>query len=469
MLTKFGTLISARLLEIGITSLSKQVVTKICRTVHTASLITEEGRFVQGSITLADPHAPENPPKLRRAHYPAFTSLKKPSALTPEFFAKLARAVDQWSGSIAAWGTSPAQIFAWGIVDQLVGMNTYLNREDEVGFTKPGLLTIVIDRPGDLTAYHGNLFLGALRAQKIIRYESEPFRSSIILKKLNSTLSPISIAICNAVKAQVSADDLEVGMLDRLINSWESTIARICIGLRRMGTGGALIITPSPLLDLLSIGREFEYERLAASLALELLDSNYLAALEDQSVDIHAETVSVLSVLELDFARADAVDRKNELRGAVKLVTSLAAMDGALLLSPDLRLMGFGVKTASGTDSIHVYEGDDFENRGTKAKKVDLSLFGTRHASMLRYCRIDTNAIGVVVSQDGHVRVMTTHEGNLIMWDRIQLLRHQNFTSETVKRYARKNKRNRTRNSSGDLGYSPMPKTLKELKIGKSV
>ena len=465
MINRFGKMISERLHELGVTSPSTPVITAICRTVHTASLITEEGRFVQGSITLADPLAPDQPPRLRRADYQAFTSFKKPSAFTPEFFAKLARAVDQWSGSVAVWGTSASKLFAWGIVDQLVGTNIFLNREEESGFANPGILTLIIDRPGDLTAYHGVIFLGSLRAQKIILAESEPFASPMIRHKLSSIFASASAAVSDVIRANVTTEYSAIHVLAHLQREWEATVARICIGLRRIGTGGALIITPNPLFEALSVGQSFNYERLATSLALNVLDKAYLAALEDERFEAKAKTKTVDSskVRELVFAQADVKDRGDELRGSVKLVTSLAAMDGAVFLTPDLRVIGFGVKISAAREPEAVYDGEDFGERGTKAKRIDPSKFGTRHGSMLRYCKADPEAIGLIISQDGHVRITTTYKGSLVMWDRIQLLKHDNFTQEAVARTVKDRNRIGQRRRSTTLGYSRMPKTLADL------
>lgn len=272
----------------------------------------------------------------------------------------------------------------------------------------------------------------------------------------------IAYAITNTLKAQTKAALDADRMLNHLMDDWHSAIARICIGLRRLRTGGALIITPNPLLNILTVGGNLNYERLAESMTLNLLDSWYLAALEDNLFGNKTEALDRSDVLEVFFAQADAKDRADELRGSIKLVTSLAAKDGAILLSPDLKLVGFGVKINAIADPEALFEGDDFEDSGPKARQIELSRFGTRHSSMLRYCRADANAIGVVVSQDGHVRVIATYQGNLVMWDNIQLLRNQNFTQESLNRAVKRNKRVSTQHIP-ELGYSQMPKTLSDL------
>ncbi len=460
MIKRFAQIIVERLSELELI-FDRSVITMLFQTVHTASLITEEGKFVQGSVTLSNPLNPDTPPRTRRASYPAIHPLGNPLKLTPESFAKLARAVDKWSGSVAVWGESSKKINAWGIVDQLVGTNTLLNREAEGGFANPGILTVVIDRPGDLTAYHGDMFLGSFRAQKIILSESEPFYDPAILEKVGWFYEPFSKAIVNSIKNKIESDADEEIISNSLLSSWGSVASRICIGLQRLGTGGALIFSPQPLDGCLSIGYKFNYERLSTSLVLDVLDKYYLYALETMRSE--AKKVGREFLWNLSFAQADVEDRQDELRGAVKLVTSLAAMDGAVLLTPGFQVVGFGVKISATEDPDTVYDGEDFFAKGTKARKISTASFGTRHGSMLRYCRADPLSIGIIISQDGHVKVVTTSNGSLIMWDRLQLLSHSSFTPEQVSEFKSWKAMAENSDASESLGYSEMPKTCPDL------
>ena len=126
-----------------------------------ATLKTEEGRFVSGSLTFANPKDPEpDRPFTKRADYPAFTAFGRPCLLSVEQLVKLARAIDRWSGSIAVHASKSGQLYAWGVLDQMVQQNVRLHREAETGFQNPGLLTVTMDGVGDISAFHGDVFLG---------------------------------------------------------------------------------------------------------------------------------------------------------------------------------------------------------------------------------------------------------------------------------------------------------------------
>lgn len=462
-LNNMATVVHKRLVSLGYETPNLQVIRSILRIVHTSSLITEEGRFVQGSITLANPQKPDYPPYIQRSDYPQFTALQAPEKFTPEFFVKIARAVDKWSGSIAIWGESQKTLVVWGIVDQQVATNLHLNREKIGGFSKPGILTVIIDRPGDLTAYHERIFLASLRAQRLLLSEAEVFNSEAIIRRLSPTFSQRALAISSAINKAIPSDYDDQRALNNLLSAWKAAVARICIGLRRMGTGGTLLITPKPKQELLFISHGFQYERLGSAITLHVLDESYQFCLEFKQSESKAMRVKRSEVTELSFAEADTADRADEVTGAVKLVTSLAAMDGAILMKPDLSVVGFGVKIGAGSTPKEIYDGEDFEIRGKLAKRVDTSRFGTRHGSVLRYCNADADAIGVIISQDGHVRVALNIDGKVVLWDRIQLLNHDNFSEEVAKETKSHKRRVGKRKNSKVLGYSRMPKSLSEL------
>ena len=122
------------------------VLRLLLETAYMASQKTEEGRFVQGSLTFEDPQGLDiGRPSRQRANYPLFTVFSRRMPLTVSGFVKLARAIDAWTGSVAVFGTAKGNIRIWGLVDQLVQQNVFMTREEITGFANPGILTIRID------------------------------------------------------------------------------------------------------------------------------------------------------------------------------------------------------------------------------------------------------------------------------------------------------------------------------------
>src|SRR6266704_2182140 len=96
-LDRLADMVHSRLSEFGFSTPSTTVVRALLRTAYFASLKTEEGRFVRGSLTYANSARPDaDPPFIRRAHYPALNKLGQRLPLTVETLVKIARAVDSW-------------------------------------------------------------------------------------------------------------------------------------------------------------------------------------------------------------------------------------------------------------------------------------------------------------------------------------------------------------------------------------
>ena len=379
----------------------------------------------KGSLTYANPKRPHVPPIRRRADYPAFTKFESPEILSVQTLVKLARRLTSWSGSIAVYATRRSKICSVGVIDQLVQQNVRRNRESDSGFENPGILTVTMDGIGDISAYHGDLFLGGLKAQVLITRENDALKSESVFEYAFEWLAPFAFAIAKVI----DDDERKYQILDYLFTMWVTSIARLCIGLRQRGTGGAFLLSPSPIKDKLQVRHPFVYPRLRDSAILRVLDETYSADVEDavRMYSHERDPVPARLVLEASLAETDADDRKEEMTGAVKLIASLAAVDGLVLMSPALSVIGFGVKIGQAPDVKTVYNGAKLVRNGTRTRKIDLSQFGTRHGSMLRYCALDRKALGIVVSQDGYVRLIMNIRGSVVLWDNIKLLDHRDF------------------------------------------
>jgi hypothetical protein len=349
-------------------------------------------------------------------------------------------------------------MFIWGVVDQLVQHNMNLNREAPSGFAGLGIVTVNIEGVGDISVYHANVFLGRLTQDSLVTHETDALSSVTIAVHLNPILSRVGEGIALALKSTEDRD----AIIAQLFEAWTSTVSRICIGLRRLGTGGSLLITPKPLKQRLEIVHPFNYPRLGDSTALSVLDELYHYGVEWSHPGFPQPT-SPDYADELGWATAGAEDRASELTGAVKLVTSLATADGLVLMDQLLRVLGFGVKIKAGTRLPVVYDGQDFQRRGRAARRIDASQFGTRHGPLLRYCHADPAAIGVVVSQDGHVRVITSTQGSLLLWQTARLLGYNQDIAAYARQLRQMRKSRRKEHMPSTFGFTRMPKTMRAL------
>jgi hypothetical protein len=117
-------------------------------------------------------------------------------------------------------------------------------------------------------------------------------------------------------------------------------------------------------------------------------------------------------LLLLDEDLADATDLVRDRAG---LVASLCAVDGAVVLTDRLRLLGFGAEIIAQSPTLeHVVVAEDADATVTRPRPLED--LGTRHRSALRFCSSHEQVAALVVSQDGDVRAMLRTGGDVVMW-----------------------------------------------------
>lgn len=119
--------------------------------------------------------------------------------------------------------------------------------------------------------------------------------------------------------------------------------------------------------------------------------------------------------------KTEALRELNRVRlfEACDAVAALSGADGAVVLRTELEQVAFGVElkaSSSGRDEDAAevrYEDSSF----TIHRSRDIAEYGTRHRSAFRFCKADPNAVCVVVSQDGAVKVVFNHDDTVMYLD----------------------------------------------------
>lgn len=115
---------------------------------------------------------------------------------------------------------------------------------------------------------------------------------------------------------------------------------------------------------------------------------------------------------------SDSLLLDRDLAQVIDLVASLAAVDGAVVLTRSLELAGFGAEiTVSGTppENLEVEYGNHPSPLG-KPPAASLADLGMRHRSAYRFCREVPGTIAFVVSQDGGIQVFCDVDGTVKRW-----------------------------------------------------
>lgn len=113
-----------------------------------------------------------------------------------------------------------------------------------------------------------------------------------------------------------------------------------------------------------------------------------------------------------------------ELAGAIDqyadLLADLMTVDGALVITKQLAVAGFGVEVyAPQLTLTQVYRALDADATQLRAEAPDHG--GTRHRAAYRLCAAEPECMAIVVSQDGGVRFVHAQDGKVVFWEQLTL------------------------------------------------
>jgi hypothetical protein len=99
-------------------------------------------------------------------------------------------------------------------------------------------------------------------------------------------------------------------------------------------------------------------------------------------------------------------------------LADLMAVDGALVVTQTLELIGFGAELRFDARELKsVRHALDLE--GDIWAKEPLDNVGTRHRAVYRFCKGFSRCLAIVVSQDGSVRFVKNHNGEVTYWNQL--------------------------------------------------
>ncbi len=180
------------------------------------------------------------------------------------------------------------------------------------------------------------------------------------------------------------------------------------------GHGGALLV-----VDLAEVSTLGSFCKLKYKMASDV------NILRDICTDIemkefflsHLKKEEVMSP-EWQHLHHEIAESYNKLGETIDGIARLAAVDGALAISTDLTVQGFGIRIEY-QDSPKVYQARDLLAR--QIETFDLASLGTRHTSGAAFASRCPRSLVFVASQDGVGTVFRSHKDKVIMWRPVEL------------------------------------------------
>ncbi|RNL54593.1 putative sensor domain DACNV-containing protein [Pedobacter jejuensis] len=386
-----------------------------------ASMCKEESDLIKVTITFIDPKNPDpNPPAYIVPERWSFIAFDKPVAMTTKALAKLSKAADPSSSTLAVYYGDDNKLYVWGMIDQAMHYQNFLNYESDTDSEQPGLFQVSISDIGTLHVLFDYELLATLKQNVLVKRYPDVLTIGPISKILKKNADFLKIAIKDYLIAKHPLEPY-TEWEDFLDNLWIQTFSRMLIKIQDYQHGGAILIADNSV-DL-DVKYRIHYERLTLAMiahAKAAID-NYIYESEIQnnfksgrrSVSKH----SYIGELQSNYQKKGTND---EIKGAISFISSQSCVDGVVLFNRNMVANGFGGVLRAKKMPGKIYISQTATANSKSLTPHDPKHYGTRHRSMIAYCWNHPTALGLVISQDGDIRVFTRVEDKLIMWENIK-------------------------------------------------
>ena len=340
---------------------SKEVLEDVCQVLLNVSCMREEGRFPSFRVCFVQPESE----LLDTYIYAHVLLFKNPIDFRTRDLHKLAPALNP-DMSYLMLDIRQKPYKAVGIIAAYTSWEKIMTREISSGNRMPRIPNILVSGPGELRACFGEASIVNYNSGSCVFFRTNTFTSTLIAGQL--------------------ADGATVSDKDRL-----RLLYRILWHVTNYHHGGAILIVPS------------------AESCEEFIDLKYQLASRFMFNNRH----------KLDYISGKT--REKEIITYADLIAKLTSVDGSVVLTKDLDLLGFGAETltdkmAYTIPSMCFLDYNDKENTSKHFKDN-----GMRHRAGYRFVNAVEGSVAFIISQDGVIEACTKHDGKVVVYDNIAL------------------------------------------------
>ena len=417
-------LVAGELTKVSETPPTQKVLLRLFETLYFASLKTDESRLCRCTIIFIE-STPDNDFHLNDDKETRWNIVpfRQPIKLDVRSLLKLAEAADPASSSIAVYCNAEGELMIGGLVDQEIRYGDRVALDAIADPSRPGLFQSTITGVGAISVYKNYALIGSLEQNNLITQYHDVLWEGPIHNRLKQNLEE-SLVYRSGTDSSAPNQQLIEQLRDELLIRWQNSMCRMLYNIQQYGHGGGLLIVPRFPAPELNVKYELNYDRLPNAL-LQLSQqqiakrqihgsiSNYCHHPEDfLRYELHQKAVQS----ERDLQRL-----KDEVLGCNRFIASLSRVDGFVLLDRTLSVQGFGVEIRSDDPITEITVAGNSTAEKRLLRTISIDQFGTRHRAMIRYCNNHEGTLGFVISQDGDIRAIVKHEGQLILWENINV------------------------------------------------
>ena len=389
---------------------------RVLATCYQATLLREEGRPVTFRLAIGAPEAFEaaaGPPT--GVHRLVFS---RPLPLDQHELRRLAPAAVFSRSLIGATVSGVTGQEIWGVIHSGPQWLQSVRGGRETAQTIPPVLIVAGTGPGRLLVSAGAVTLAELQNGTLSGQDMDVFISRWMQDKF-AEVGAVQRATHMRARAKVDEPWGEVDPTFGAVLAGH-VLRRVLATIRSAQHGGTLIIVPGRRVpELLADGR---YIRMKYGFTNEEPRRRILTLMvtimNELARDAPAEGAAV-GWGTYEASRARQLVRMDEaLFEVAHLVADLSQVDGAVVMTDCLEILGFGVEiTGELPEVLRVARAHDLEGRQREWERTDR--VGTRHRSAYRLCQAVHDALAFVVSRDGGLRFIRWHEDGVTYWDQV--------------------------------------------------
>lgn len=289
----------------------------------------------------------------------------------------------------------------------------------------PSVPVVHVTGPGCLSVYRGDAYVAGLEGGELREDAMDVFAS----EWMPGTFAPVREELEDLHRAARERARVEEGASwapldpDLTHSVGQHALRRIISVVRDSRHGGTLLFVPPELTDDLSdenpyVNLKYRYEpgeprRRFRTLIVGIM--NRLAAVHGKI----GEPRRPASAGWEDYKRTSdpgIAELDEAIFEVAHLIAALAAVDGAVLMSKRVEILGYGGEISGSLPPVRVVR-RALDLEGERFEEESADNVGTRHRSAYRLANALPGAVAVVVSQDGGIRFVTNKGGALTYWD----------------------------------------------------
>jgi hypothetical protein len=296
-----------------------------------------------------------------------------------------------------------------------VGPNVVRWRGDGAVYQRPAPYALVVDvrEAGEVHIYRGGIKLATLKSGSL---QDQLAFSELEFLPISDILSQGVDVIRPRLRPPAHEPPRETSDFEwtALLN----TILAIVTGLESHGHGGTLLVAAPGAERTLPVRAKFDVDERNG-----VLSDRFVRFINARHALVNARIARKegrpgADAAELSHLQDAMLIAEEDLSNATDLTARLSAVDGALVISSDLRVVGFGAEiVVDASRRVEAFEVSGHAQRGHTWPAVDSESFGMRHRSALRCVGVAKNAAAFVVSQDGMVSLFWS-QGDRVMLKR---------------------------------------------------